>query len=347
MEQHELEQRLIEEIADEIATIATSSFSESLAREGGRMFELHGGETVKLIAVDHYDFGGMLITVEAADGKQYIVIASRSGAATTSRLSPSGSIGKTASPRPSHKLGKPMVAHSCSGWSREGSSVCGARRKQDAGLSYDVFVTDFGTGNEWVGICHAVMSRIVPGSRIIDLSHLIKPLDVAGGARLLADSLPYLPDDAVLLAVVDPNVGKDRDIAIQAKDGRFLVGPDNGLLSWAWSAAAAFFAPSNHFCRRDRRAGGAIVHARRFARLRHRCRHADRTGRELARMSALTSLEERAPRSSSARSAARCSITTGSATSAQRAKARPARARLDKAGCGGRGDGGIGAGTTV
>ena len=100
-----------------------------------------------------------------------------------------------------------------------------------------VFVTDFGAGNEWVGICHAVMSRIAPGSRIIDLSHLIKPLDVAGGARLLSDSLPYLQDDAVLLAVVDPNVGKDRDIAVQTNDGRLLVGPDNGLLSWAWSAA--------------------------------------------------------------------------------------------------------------
>jgi S-adenosylmethionine hydrolase len=100
-----------------------------------------------------------------------------------------------------------------------------------------VFLSDFGSGNEWVGICHAVMSRIAPSSRIIDLSHLVKPLDVAGGARLLSDSLPYLPDDAILLAVVDPNVGKDRDIAVEAKDGRLLIGPDNGVLSWTWSAA--------------------------------------------------------------------------------------------------------------
>ena len=100
-----------------------------------------------------------------------------------------------------------------------------------------VFLSDFGSGNEWVGICHAVMSRIAPSSRIIDLSHLVKPLDVAGGARLLSDSLPYLPDDAILLAVVDPNVGKDRDIAVEAKDARLLVGPDNGVLSWTSSAA--------------------------------------------------------------------------------------------------------------
>ena len=36
--------------------------------------------------------------------------------------------------------------------------------------------------------------------------------------------------------MVDPNVGADRDIAVEATDGRILVGPDNGLLSSAWRA---------------------------------------------------------------------------------------------------------------
>jgi S-adenosyl-L-methionine hydrolase (adenosine-forming) len=94
-----------------------------------------------------------------------------------------------------------------------------------------VFLSDFGLSNEWVGICHAVMSRIAPRSRIIDVSHLIPQLNVLSGALLLADSLPYVAEDAVVLAVVDPNVGKDREIAVQAKDGRMFVGPDNGLLA--------------------------------------------------------------------------------------------------------------------
>ena len=81
------------------------------------------------------------------------------------------------------------------------------------------------------------MSRVAPESRVVDLSHFIAPLDVASGARLLSDSLAYLPDDAVLLAVVDPNVGADRDIAVETAGGRLLVGPDNGLLSSTWAAA--------------------------------------------------------------------------------------------------------------
>jgi len=100
-----------------------------------------------------------------------------------------------------------------------------------------VFLSDFGYRNEWVGICHAVVNRIAPRSHIVDLSHGIPPLDVSGGALLLADSLPYLGDDAVVLAVVDPSVGRDRDIAVETGDGRLLVGPDNGLLAPAWRAA--------------------------------------------------------------------------------------------------------------
>jgi len=99
-----------------------------------------------------------------------------------------------------------------------------------------VFLSDFGYRNEWVGICHAVIERAAPGTRVIDLSHGVPPLDVRDGAILLADSVAYVPADAVLLAIVDPSVGRDRDVAIEAADGRLLVGPDNGILSPAGEA---------------------------------------------------------------------------------------------------------------
>jgi S-adenosylmethionine hydrolase len=100
-----------------------------------------------------------------------------------------------------------------------------------------VFVSDFGLGNEWVGICHSVLATISPRSHVVDLTHLIRPLEVQSGALLLADSMPYIAEEAVVLGVVDPNVGKDREIAVATASGRYLVGPDNGLLSLAWEAA--------------------------------------------------------------------------------------------------------------
>lgn len=99
-----------------------------------------------------------------------------------------------------------------------------------------VFLSDFGYRNEWVGICHAVINRIAPGSPIVDLSHGVPPLDVRNGALLLVDSLPYLAQDAILLAIVDPSVGRDRDVALETEDGRLVVGPDNGLLAPAAAA---------------------------------------------------------------------------------------------------------------
>ncbi len=64
----------------------------------------------------------------------------------------------------------------------------------------------------------------------LHLTHGVAPGDVAQGARALADALPHVPA-GVHLAVVDPGVGTDRRALVLATgDGRFLVGPDNGLL---------------------------------------------------------------------------------------------------------------------
>jgi S-adenosylmethionine hydrolase len=99
-----------------------------------------------------------------------------------------------------------------------------------------VFLSDFGYRNEWVGICHSVIAAAAPGSRIVDLSHGVPPLDVRAGALLLHDSRRFLPSDAVVLAVVDPSVGSDRDVVVETQAGRLLVGPDNGLFAFLWAA---------------------------------------------------------------------------------------------------------------
>ena len=100
-----------------------------------------------------------------------------------------------------------------------------------------VFCTDYGLGDEFVGVCHAVMQRIAPGVAIVDLTHAISRQDVLQGALVLGRAAPYLSDDAVWVAVVDPGVGGERlEIAVQTGNGAMLVGPDNGLLSMTWSA---------------------------------------------------------------------------------------------------------------
>src|SRR5262245_54874 len=91
------------------------------------------------------------------------------------------------------------------------------------------FLSDYGPGDEYVGVVHGVIARIAPQARIIDLGHGVPPQDVRTGSRRLARAVPFTPP-GVHLAVVDPGVGTTRRaIALQAQD-RVFVGPDNGLL---------------------------------------------------------------------------------------------------------------------
>jgi S-adenosylmethionine hydrolase len=95
------------------------------------------------------------------------------------------------------------------------------------------FLSDYGYEDEFAGVCRAVIAQIAPGAPLIDLSHGVARQDIRQGAIVLANALPSCPP-GVHLAVVDPGVGSSRRaVAVAAAEGRFLVGPDNGLLSRA------------------------------------------------------------------------------------------------------------------
>ncbi len=92
------------------------------------------------------------------------------------------------------------------------------------------FLSDYGTRDEFVGVCKAIMFEIAPQVRVVDITHDVDPFDVRGGALTLVRSIQYLPS-GIVLAIVDPGVGTDRRcIAVEVENG-VLVGPDNGLLA--------------------------------------------------------------------------------------------------------------------
>jgi S-adenosyl-L-methionine hydrolase (adenosine-forming) len=94
------------------------------------------------------------------------------------------------------------------------------------------FLSDFGHGDEFVGVVHSVIRSIAPHVKVIDVTHGISPYDTRAGGLALARSANYLCP-GVVVAVVDPGVGTSRrPIAIEVGDGAsYLVGPDNGLLA--------------------------------------------------------------------------------------------------------------------
>jgi S-adenosylmethionine hydrolase len=93
------------------------------------------------------------------------------------------------------------------------------------------FLSDYGSEDEFVGVCHGVIARRCPDARVIDLDHAIPRHDVLAGALTLAAAMRFLPP-GVVLAVVDPGVGSERRaLALRSEqEDHLFVGPDNGLL---------------------------------------------------------------------------------------------------------------------
>src|SRR4051794_30173157 len=96
------------------------------------------------------------------------------------------------------------------------------------------FLSDYGLEDDFVGVCHAVIARIGPEIRVVDLTHGLDRHDIRTAAIVLRRALPFCAP-GVHLAVVDPGVGAARRaIALRTtEEDRILVGPDNGLLSLA------------------------------------------------------------------------------------------------------------------
>ena len=96
-----------------------------------------------------------------------------------------------------------------------------------------VFMTDFGVVDDSVAICRGVMYSVMPGLRIVDLTHQVRPFSILDGARFLYGATPYYPAGTVFVVVVDPGVGSTRKaIVAKSKRGQYFVLPDNGLLTF-------------------------------------------------------------------------------------------------------------------
>lgn len=100
-------------------------------------------------------------------------------------------------------------------------------------------MTDFGTADGYVGELKGVIAARAPGVAVVDIAHDVMPQDVDGARLALARYWRRWPEGTVHLVVVDPEVGGERLALAVHSDGRWLVGPDNGVLSPALLLPAA------------------------------------------------------------------------------------------------------------
>ena len=89
--------------------------------------------------------------------------------------------------------------------------------------------TDFGPTGPYTGQVKAALMRAAPTVPVIDLFVDAPAFDAQLSAYLLAAYAETCMPGDVFLCVVDPEVGTSRRPLVLYADGRWLVGPDNGL----------------------------------------------------------------------------------------------------------------------
>ncbi|TFF88312.1 MAG: hypothetical protein EU550_01535 [Promethearchaeota archaeon] len=93
-------------------------------------------------------------------------------------------------------------------------------------------LTDFGIrGSHYVSSMKAVISKICSNSKIIDVSHTVKPFSIIEASYIIKSTYHLFPEETIFIYVIDPGVGSERNvIALKTEDNFYFIGPDNGIL---------------------------------------------------------------------------------------------------------------------
>lgn len=97
--------------------------------------------------------------------------------------------------------------------------------------------TDFGYEDAFAGAMKGVILNLNRASRIVDLTHGIRPFHIKEAAFIIGANYKYFPEKTVHIVVVDPGVGSGRRPVIVSADGHYFVGPDNGVFSYVYRTA--------------------------------------------------------------------------------------------------------------
>ena len=96
-----------------------------------------------------------------------------------------------------------------------------------------VFQTDFGLKDGAVSAMKGVAFGVDEGLPMFDLTHEIPPYSIWEAAYRLHQTMEFWPAGTVFVSVVDPGVGTERtSVVALTKDGRYIVTPDNGTLTF-------------------------------------------------------------------------------------------------------------------
>jgi S-adenosylmethionine hydrolase len=106
-------------------------------------------------------------------------------------------------------------------------------------MAWITLTTDFSHRGWYVAEMKGVALQICPDVQLVDITHDVPPQQIRYGAFVLRQAVSAFPPQTIHVAVVDPGVGTQRRILCFRCAEQWLIGPDNGLLTWAVQRLAA------------------------------------------------------------------------------------------------------------
>lgn len=95
-----------------------------------------------------------------------------------------------------------------------------------------VIMTDYGNSDYYAGTLEGSIYSVSTDIKVSTITNDVWPFDIPDGAFMLLEASKVYPPGTTFVAVVDPGVGTERmPIVLKTKDGKYFVGPDNGLLA--------------------------------------------------------------------------------------------------------------------
>ena len=101
-------------------------------------------------------------------------------------------------------------------------------------------LSDFGTSDGYAAAMKGVILDVVPNAILVDAAHEIRAHDIQAASWALAQYAFTFPEGTTHIAVVDPDVGTDRDLLVATAGGHTFFAPNNGLVHWISRSAAGF-----------------------------------------------------------------------------------------------------------
>ena len=96
--------------------------------------------------------------------------------------------------------------------------------------NYIFLSTDFGYHNA-SALCEAAIYKKNPDVKVIHSDHTLRTFDIEY-ASIILQRTKDLPNKSIVVAVVDPGVGTERQsVILKVKSGLFFVGPNNGIFT--------------------------------------------------------------------------------------------------------------------